>query len=186
MANNKGQMEMSVGTIVTIVLLVTVLILGVVLIKNIFTSAKSVVDLTDQQLRDQINQLFSSESKTTIYPGTRLVEIKQEANGGVGLGIKNLLEGSSGDTVFSYAVTASDSASLAKCGVNEATAEGWISTGRTGDNINIPSGDFYQGKILFYIPVGAPLCTLRYSVNVKANGKTYASSDFFDVSIKAK
>ena len=54
-----GQMEMSVGTIVTIVLLVTLLILGVVLIKNIFSSAKGVVDLTDQQLRSEISKLFS-------------------------------------------------------------------------------------------------------------------------------
>ena len=83
-------MEMSVGTIVTIVLLVTLLILGVVLIKNIFTSAKGVVDLTDQQLRNEINKLFSEDSKISIYPGTRLVEIKQEATDGVGFGIKNL------------------------------------------------------------------------------------------------
>jgi hypothetical protein len=183
--NRSAQMEMSVGTIVTIVLLVTVLILGVVLIKNIFTSAKSVVDMTDQQLRNQIDQLFSSDSKVAIYPDT-VVNIKQEEQNGVGIGIKNLLTGVSGNAVFSYVVTASDSASLAKCGVDETTAESWIATGRTADNINIASGDTFVGRVLFNIPVGAPLCIIRYTINVKDNGQTYASSNFFDISIQAK
>src|SRR4030043_1883739 len=99
--NRKGAMEMSVGTIVTIVLLVSVLILGIVLIKNIFTSAKGVVDLTDQQLRDEVNKLFSEENKISIYPATRIIEIKQDTTDGIGIGIKNLLTGASGDKKFS-------------------------------------------------------------------------------------
>ena len=54
----KAAMEMSVGTIVTIVLLMSVLILGIFLIKNIFSSAKNAIDLTDEQLNAEINELF--------------------------------------------------------------------------------------------------------------------------------
>jgi hypothetical protein len=178
-------MEMSVGTIVTIVLLVSVLILGIVLIKNIFTSAKGVVDLTDQQLRDEINKLFSEESKMSIYPGTRLVEIKQESTDGVGIGIRNLLTGASGDKTFSYVVTVSDADLSTKCGIDQQTAESWIATGRTEENIPIPSGDFSTQKVLFEIPTGAPLCTIRFRINVQADGTAYAT-DFFDLKIKAK
>jgi hypothetical protein len=184
--NNKAQMEMSVGTIVTIVLLVTLLILGIVLIKNIFTSAKGVVDLTDQQLRNEITKLFSEESKISIYPGTRLVEIKQETTDGVGIGIKNLLTGSAGDKTFSYAVVVSDSDLQSKCGITTATAESWIVTGKSEEDIPIPSGDFSTQKVLFEIPSGSPLCTIRFRVNVNTNdGKSYAT-DFFDLKIKAK
>jgi len=185
MKSKRAAMEMSVGTIVTIVLLVTVLILGVVLIKNIFTSAKSVVDLTDQQLRNEINKLFSEESKISIYPSTRLVEMKQETTDGVGIGIKNLLTGASGDNKFFYNVVVSDSNIQSKCGINAGVAEGWIVTGKSEKDIPIPSGDFSAQRVLFEVPVGAPLCTIRFRVNVEANGANYAT-DFFDLKVKAK
>ena len=178
-----GQMEMSVGTIVTIVLLVTLLILGVVLIKNIFSSAKGVVDLTDQQLRSEISKLFSSEDKISIYPGTRLVEIKQEATDGVGIGIKNLLEGTAGTTKFSYLVSAED---VSNCGVTAAVAESWITVGKSATDLSIASGDIASRKVLFDIPVGAPLCTARFKVDVtQGNGVAYAD-DYFDLKIDAK
>jgi hypothetical protein len=183
--NKEGAMEMSVGTIVTIVLLVTVLILGVVLIKNIFSSAKSVVDLTDQQLRNEVNKLFSEGSKISIYPSTRLVEIRQESTDGVGVGIKNLLTGASGEKTFSYIVLVSDSDIEGKCGIDAGTAEDWIVTGKSEENIPIPSGDFSSQKVLFEIPTGSPLCTIRFRINVEADGANYAT-DFFDVKVRPK
>ncbi len=183
--NRRAAMEMSVGTIVTIVLLVTVLILGVVLIKNIFTSAKRVVDLTDEQLTNEVNKLFSEESKVSIYPSTRFIQIKQEDTDGVGLGIKNLLTGASGSKKFSYTVSVSDADIQSKCGIDAATAEKWIVTGRAEENIAIASGDSSVQRVMFNIPVGAPLCTIRFRVNVEADGSVY-KSDFFDVEIKAK
>jgi hypothetical protein len=185
MENKRGQMEMSVGTIVTIVLLVTLLILGIVLVKNIFTSAKGVVDLTDQQLRNEINKLFSEESKVSIYPQTRLIEIKQETTGGVGLGIRNLLVGSTANKEFSYTVSVSDADIQEKCGISVATAEGWISTGRAENGIPIPPGDFSTQKVLFEIPTGSPLCTIRFRINVNADDTIYAT-DFFDLKILPK
>jgi len=176
---------MSVGTIVTIVLLVTLLILGIVLVKNIFSSATNVVDLTDQQLRNEINKLFSEDSKVSIYPQTRLVEIKQEQIGGIGLGIKNLLVGSTANKDFSYTVSVSDADLEEKCGIDEETAEDWIVTGRTESGIPIPPGDFSTQVVRFEIPLGAPLCTIRYRINVRADDTSYAT-DLFDLRIKAK
>ena len=76
--SKRAAMVMSVGTMVTIVLLMTVLILGLVFVRQIFSSAKGAIDLTDQQLRNEIAKTFSEESKISIYPGTRFLEIKQE------------------------------------------------------------------------------------------------------------
>jgi len=185
MKNTKAAFEMSVGTIVTIVLSVTLLVLGIFFVQNIFSSAKGVVDLTDQQLRNEINQLFSEENRMSIYPSTRLVEVKQESTDGVGVGIKNLLTGASGDKVFSYEVTVSDADLEEKCGVDSEEVENWIVTGRAENDIPIPSGDISTQKVLFEIPTGAPLCTIRFRINVKADEETYAT-DFFDLKIKAK
>jgi hypothetical protein len=72
-----------------------------------------------------------------------------------------------------------------KCGIDEQTAEDWIVTGRAESGIPIPPGDFSTQKVLFQIPLGSPLCTIRYRINVKADETSYAT-DFFDLTIKAK
>ena len=180
--NKTAAMEMSVGTIVTIVLLVTVLILGVVLVKNIFSSATSVVDLTDQQLKDEINKLFSEEERMGIYPGTREVKIKQESDDGIGFLIRNLKQGSAGEATFSYVVSASD---VTNCGISKQVAESWITVGKQEDDIAIPTGGDTVRKIRFLIPLGSPLCTARFNIVVRSAGTLY-ESDFFDVIVKAK
>jgi hypothetical protein len=181
--NRRAQMEMSIGTIVTIVLLVTLLVLGVVLIKNIFTSAKGVVDLTDEQLRSEINKLFSEDTKLSIYPGTRYVEIKQDTTDGVGFGIKNLQEGTAGSNKFSYIISATD---VANCGVTKQEAESWMILGKAESDLSIPVGDSIIRKVLFNIPIGSPLCTARFKIEVQVATNTPYKSDFFDVKIKAK
>ena len=123
MENKRAAFEMSVGTIVTIVLSVTLLVLGIFFVQQVFSSAKGVAELTDQQMRNEINKLFSSEDKIVIYPSTRYIEIKQESTDGVGVGIKNLQQGVSGDMKFSYIVSAED---FSKCGVTAEVAESWI------------------------------------------------------------
>lgn len=182
MKNKTAAMEMSVGTIVTIVLLMTVLILGIFLVQKIFSSARGVIDLTDQQLRSEVNKLFSVESKLVIYPGTRLIEMKQEDVDGVGIGIKNLLEGTAGTKKFSYEVVVADASD---CIESEEEIEEWFTTGREEYDIPIPVGDIASQKVLFRIPTGSSLCTVRFRVNVDAEGTAYAT-DFFDVVVKPK
>jgi hypothetical protein len=183
MKNKNAAFEMSVGTIVTIVLSVTLLVLGIFFVQQVFSSAKGVADLTDQQMRNEINKLFSSEDKIVIYPSTRYIEIKQESTDGVGIGIKNLYQGVSGDVKFSYIVEPED---FSNCGVSAEVAESWIALGKSATDLPIASGDLASRKVLFNIPVGAPLCTVRYRVKVTADGETYGTPDFFDVNIKAK
>lgn len=179
--NKKAAMEMSVGTIVTIVLLVTVLILGIVLVKNIFTSAKGAIDLTDEQLRNEINKLFGEDTEIAIYPGTRFIEIKQTDTDGVGFGIKNL--GAEEDS-YAYSVRATPGG---KCPANfdSNNALNLISIGSSEEGINMESGGSIYRKVLFEIPVGTPLCTIRYSIDITSeNGRSFG--DFFDLKIKAK
>jgi len=181
MKSKTGAMEMSVGTIVTIVLLMSVLVLGIFLVQKIFSSAKGAVDLTDQQLKDEISKLFSGEKEISIYPGTKFIEIKQESTDAVGIGIRNLLTGEGGTTKFSYEVNAVD---VDDCGVSEEEAESWIVTGRKENNIPIDSGDFISEKILFRIPIGAPLCIAKFRIIVSTTD--FTKSDTFNIEIKPK
>ena len=178
----KAAMEMSVGTIVTIVLLMFVLVLGIVLVQKIFSSAKGAIDLTDEQLKSEINKLFGEDKELVIYPSSRRVEIKQEREDGVGIGIKNLLQGASGTNTFSYEVIISDASDCVE--TKEEVAE-WFTTGKSEDDIPIAVGKSAIQKVLFRIPSGTSLCTARFRVNVYAEGDAYAT-DFFDITAKAK
>jgi hypothetical protein len=182
----KGAMEMSVGTIVTIVLLMAVLVLGIVLVQKIFKSASGVVDLTDAQLKNEINKLFGDDREVVTYPSSGFVEIKQEDTDGVGIGIKNLVTGVSGDVNFRYEVVIRDAGD---CNVDEETILNWIAIGQSENDIPIAVGDSASQKILFQIPTGAPLCVVGFRVNVDFDsGQGYQSYDTqtFEIEIKAK
>lgn len=174
--NKKGAIELSIGTIVIVVLAMSMLIMGLVLVRNIFTGATDVVSMTNDQIKDKVSQLFGEDKKLVLYPNSQLIEIKQNKVGGFGIGIKNLLSGSSANTKFSYEVVVNDADIRRKCNIGEAEAIKWIQTGRTGD-LEIASGDTRATKVLFNVPIGSPLCTIRYAVNVKVNNQAYASAD---------
>ena len=178
--NKRAAMEMSVGAIVTIVLLVTVLILGLVLVRNIFASGKRVIDLTTSQLEDEVNKLFGEDKELVIYPRTKFIQIKQGEIDGVGIGIKNLLEGVSGEQKFSYEVVVADASD---CAEPKEEIESWFKVGKTESDIPNPVGGKAIQRVLFKIPVGSSLCIVRFRINV--NDGDYAT-DTFDVEVKPK
>lgn len=178
--SRRGAMELSVGTIVVFVLSMSVLVLGFFLVQRIFSVAEGAIDLTDQQLRSEINRLFADESRTTIYPGTREVEIKQEDSDGVGIGIRNL-QGTSNEDTFSYSMKATPGNNCPTT-FTEASAMQIITVGDSESGIKIASGDFAVRKVLFEPPSGTPLCTIRYIVDISSTGgQTF--SDYFDIRI---
>lgn len=182
--NKKAAMEMSVGTIVTIVLLMTVLILGLVMVRTIFKVATGAIDLTNTQLTSEINKLFSEDNtkQVAIYPPAREISIKKGELGGFGFGIRNTYRE---EGVFSYTVTSSENS----CNLDEDEANSFIILGASGDNIKIGSGDVMQNSILvkYSIPESTPLCNIRYILNVDKDEETYLSGGVsVDLEIKAK
>lgn len=173
-SKKKGAMEMSVGTIVTIVLLMAVLVLGLVLVRGIFKSASGAVDLTDEQLRSEIEGLFSEDTSLVVFPSSRELTIKQGESDEVGVGIKNLGESTTSATVFSYVVTPIGS----DCGISPAQLEKWMSITNSRNNLEIPIGSLSITRIDFTIPAQTPKCTARFEVKAKADGVIYGSEEF--------
>jgi|TARA_B100001971_G_C18082624_1_gene479140 hypothetical protein len=181
MQKKKGAMELSVSTIVIIVLAMSMLIFGMILLKNIFGGATNVVDLTNEQVKERIRDLWGEDNKVVVYPGSQLITIEQGETGGFGIGIKNLLEGSD-ETTFSYTTTVS---SQDGCGVSDNYIENnWIGLGKEEGGIKLGPGEFTSGKILIKIPVGSSLCDFRLRINVRQGSENYGS-EFMDVAIKA-
>ncbi len=174
--DKKAAMEMSVGTIVTIVLLMSVLVLGLVLIRTIFTSTSESVDQIDDQVKDEIQNLFGSSGKKLI----------------VGLGSKNTATVKQGTKGFGIPIAfAPDKPSLwgpnrNGCNfsivVEEATSNracmknGW--TNPLKDIYpgvkDITFGDVEEGIGTKLIQIDVPLevspCTQTFKVVVKCGG----------------
>lgn len=76
MKSKKAAMEMSVGTIVTIVLLMAVLILGLVFVKKIMCSGIVLTDQIDTKVQNEINNLFGEDEFGVICMGEKGDEVK--------------------------------------------------------------------------------------------------------------
>ncbi len=181
----KGAIELSINTIVIIVLAMSMLILGLVLVKNIFSGQTNNVNQINDKVRDEINGLFVEDMKTIIYLSNQKAEIQQKEDWGIAFAIKNLIQGRAEDTTFSYEVVVSDPKVKTNCGISEKEVESWIVTGQSDTGIAIAPGDTYMSTVRFFIPEGSPLCIVRFHLNVREGGKVYDTKSF-DVQVKAK
>ena len=180
----KGAIELSIGTIVIIVLAMSMLILGLILVRTIFMGAKYNVDQMNKKVQDEINKLFVEDKKTVVYLPNQIAKIKQNEEWGIAFAIKNLARGTAEAGKFRYDVVVSDDNVRTKCGVGERDIEAWMTTGQ-GDNIDINPGETSYGLVRFFIPESAPLCTVRFHLEAKKDNQHYAT-DFFDVEVLAK
>ena len=172
---------MSVGTIVTIVLLVTVLVLGLVLVRTIFSSGTDAVENIDAAIQDEISKLFADENKNLIiYPSSRQFTLKRgDDPKGFAFSVRN---NDVEEARFSYIVRADD---VSKCGTgfNVADAE---------DLMIASSGSFSLGPgnkldlarlVKFSIPESTPPCTIVYELEIEKDAVAYSSAQIF-VTIK--
>ncbi len=189
----RAAMEMSVGTIVTIVLLMSALVLGLVLTRNIFTSTTDNVDTIDDQLKDEIQNLFGSGGKKLV------VGLGGESTATVKQGTENF------GVPFAFAPDKPQvwgvnrngckySISLAPTTSNKAcTKNGWT---RPLDDIypgvtNVDFRDVEDGIGYALIQVDVPLeispCTQTFTILVKCEGDvSETTTSSFDLSIIKK
>jgi len=81
-AGKRGAFELSITTMIVIVLSITMLIMGLVLIRNIFTGATDSVDSLSSSVQEEINKIFTDENKKiVIYVGEdKTAKIKAGTN----------------------------------------------------------------------------------------------------------
>jgi hypothetical protein len=176
MKSKTAAMEMSVGTIVTIVLLVSVLVLGIFLIQNIFSGAKGAIDSINTEVESEIQKLFSEEGKKiAIYPTSREVQIKKgDDPKGFAFSVLNKdVEGAE----FSYQVIADDVSQCGSLTKEEASSyliggEGSFQLG-PGNSLDLPR------LVKLNVPDSAPPCTIIYYVNINKGSVPYAGGEIF-------
>lgn len=178
----KAAMELSVGTVVVIVLAMSMLILGLVLVKNIFSGAKYNINQLNDKVTDEINKLFTEDKEIVLYLAERKAEINQGENFGVAFGIKNTMQGTVSQGEFEYFVKAEEADLKEACGIEAEDAESWVYPGKSG-TFRLAPGSTYYGLARFNIPKGTTLCTVRYKIEVTLDEAPY-TTDFFDIIIE--
>ena len=176
MNDRKGALELSIGTIVVIVLAVSMLILGLVLVKNIFSGATYNVDQLNKNVEAEINKLFNERGeKIVMYLPNNQADVKQGKSYGVAFGVKNTVQGESTAGKFAYKVEAS---SIQKgCQLTVQQANNYVILGDTG------SFDLLPGQTKFELvkvqpSSSAPLCEIKYTLSVTKDGQPYDSTFF--------
>jgi len=157
-------MEMSVGTIVTIVLLMAVLVLGLVLVRTIFTGATENIEAIDEAIKSQISTLFSEDNakKVVILPASREFSIKKGESGGFAFSIRNT---GSDTKTFNYDVKVLEVARTCRMSVQD--ADRLLILGRSGA-VTLPSLEVLEHPIHvnFRVPDDASKCDINYALDI--------------------
>ncbi|MBS3080009.1 hypothetical protein J4221_00905 [Candidatus Pacearchaeota archaeon] len=179
----EGALELSIGTVVILVLAMSMLILGLILIRSIFQGAQGTIDITDEKVKAEINKLFVEDQRAVIHLPNRLARIKQGNVGDVAFAIQNNIQ----TQKFRWQVVVDDENLRKKCGVTERQAEEWMTTGSSG-NAEIPSGQKYYDVIRFNILEGAvddvSQCIVRYKLSIKKEDGSAYETIPFDVDVE--
>jgi len=104
--NKKGALELSVGTIVVIVIAMSMLILGLVLVRTIFTGATYNVDTLNDKVKSAISGLFEEDGRSVVYLAGRKADVTQGSDWGIAFAFKNLETGTDQASPFRWEIQA--------------------------------------------------------------------------------
>jgi len=171
----KGALELSIGTVVIIVLAMTMLILGMVLIRSIMCGAVNLVTITEGKVKGEIDKLFQSSGSEVVCIGAEEQPV-------------TLVPGKY--NVISCGVNAPQQAnyeikitSIEADVSTEAEIERWISGSRGFSGSVAPKDDLPKKILSLNIPKNAPHESIRINVEVYKEG-TQISTQQLDFEVK--
>ena len=181
--NKKGAIELSMTTVVVIVLAMSMLILGLVLIRSIFTGATQNVVSINENVKAQIDKLFTSEDQETVlYLANSMAQISQGQSWGIGFALRNT---GGSDKSYIYSVGAN---APTNCGTTYSTKEAaakWIVAGSSGSSGTLTSGKTFYGVIRMQIPKDAPIgCIVRYDITSSSSSTNSFPTFSYDIEVK--
>lgn len=198
--NKKGAIELSIGTVVIIVLAMTMLILGLVLVRNIFTGATENVDTLNEKVKNEIVNLFATgDSNVVVKLGADKTARIKQGSGSFRIAIGARKPDTAVDRTISsrdeiqYKLTLDNSPG--NCAASTSTSIGPTETAKwfTGGVNVAKSFDTFEGSqalalIEVNIPDGAPLCSQKVFIDVfeRVSPNTNYAGNFFIIQIEKK
>lgn len=170
MVNKKAAVELSIGTIVIIVLAMSMLILGLVLIRGIFRGATDNVDQINEKVREEIKNLFVDEDERAVLKLTEsTAKVEQGSEFGIAFGVRNTDRATVGSQNFQYVTVLDDLAIKANCGVTKEAAEKWVKFGQ--GTLSARPGEVDAERIKVAVSEDSPLCETKYRIIIYRTDK---------------
>ncbi len=194
MVNKKrAAMEMSVGTIVTIVLLMSALVLGLILTRSIFSSTTESVDSIDGQVKGEIQNLFGSKgNKLVVLLGKNAADVKQGTeNFGIAFGFAPndpRAWGDANNQNCRYSIVANVDGDYCNSeGMGWTNPENSIVTGKVNASFSTLENGVGYTTLKINIPKDIPPCLQRFTIIVKCPGyNSETSTSYFDINVLKK
>ncbi|MAG38385.1 hypothetical protein CMI45_03300 [Candidatus Pacearchaeota archaeon] len=170
--NKKAAIEMSIGTIVVIVIAMSMLILGLVLVKNIFQTSTESVDILSDKVKNEIGSLFTDEKADVVIRlgSDRTVKVKPGSDTiGVGVGARTLDGATASPGRLKYRLTLQEPAKencAQKLGLTKAN-DLFLTATDTFIEFDELSGSNAFAIVQLKIPKGTAICTQKVLVDVK-------------------
>ncbi len=172
MKNKKAAFEMSMTTLVVIVLAVVMLILGLVFIRQIFGTATDSISVIDEQVKSKLKTMFGEEegsiivynAETKIKPGVESFGIPLAARTQTG---KTITED---HLQYEISVAGGDCIS----------PESWFVYPKANTWNDFDSFDFDTGyvNLILNVPKGTAFCTSVMKIAIKDTTGEFASKTF--------
>lgn len=175
--SKSGAIEMSIGTIVIIVIAITMLVFGIVFVRNVMCSAISLTAQTSDGAKSEITKLFGATGNEVQCIGS--------AGESVALtpGRMNIIYcGVKAKVAAQYSIDVTKI--VAGSGIPDAKLQSWIVAGEKSWTGAVSPGDDVPKKILrLNIPDDAPEENIIVSVEIKKDNQVISSQDL-DLAIK--
>lgn len=177
----RAALELSIGTMVTIVLLMVFLVLGIFFIQRVARLGLNAVDSIDSQVQGEIQKLFAEEGrKIAIYPTSREIVLRRgDTPKGFAFSVRNV-DVENAD--FTFSTTASD---ISKCGstFTKEDADSMLIGGAGSFSLGPGSSLELPRLVKLSVPETTPPCTMTYDLEIFKDSGPYTNADIF-VTIK--
>lgn len=188
--NKKAALELSIGTVVILVLAMSMLILGLILVRTIFTGATGVVKELDEGVKQEIKNLFIREDDLiTIKLGAEKTA-RIPADGeiyNIAFGARTI-DGSRVDSkTFKYKLSLdTDTRENCVSKIGERRVEQFMKQGLNSKiNFDEREADKAFALVEIEIPKGTPLCSQKVFIDVEDKGENIGG-DFFKFEVIRK
>ena len=185
--NKQGALELSIGTIVVIVIGMSMLILGLVLVRTIFTGSTAAIGQLNDQVQGEISGLFVEEGNDIVVmtsDRSNKVKVKPGDSSDVGIGILTP-DGSAVGSFnrLQYKMTLDTNTQNNCIGIiGLSRAEGLLITGvNQWNGVDEFDGSNAFALIEISVPKGTAKCTQKVHIEVKdtqAGAESYTASFF--------
>jgi len=175
MKNNRAAMEMTMGTVVVIVLSVSLLIFGMLFVRNIMCSGIVITDKVSEKVENEIQNLFGAADYGVKCMGSG----GQEVTLGDG-GKRQVICIINTDEQAEYEITIDSIESLS--GADDSVVKSWVLDQNWGPD-EIKPGQTTVTALVLKLPKEVSATSLKIKFNIKNNlaGTSEAQISYIDV-----